>query len=132
VDGIDIGNAEAPGREQLILVGGAARLRGPERRGARRVDDALDGRAQAFLEHGLRPAYVDVEEPLHVRGPEGPQPRGVKDALHALERPAHRAPIQDVAGDPLHVEVADQLVVGSVLHGQAQVVAAFVEKPRDV
>jgi hypothetical protein len=56
----------------------------------------------------------------------------VEDAVDALDRSANRAPVEDVAAHTLDVEVADQLVVGAVLDGEPQVVAAVGQEVGDV
>ena len=116
------------GGEELALVGGAASLRRPQRRGARGEHHPSHARAQALAEHRPHASHVHLEQPLGVRRAHGGHARRVEDLVDTLQRPPHRATVEQVAPHPLDVEVFDRRGVRALPDRHAQVLAAIGER----
>ncbi|MFN8201714.1 MAG: hypothetical protein U0S48_04055 [Solirubrobacteraceae bacterium] len=56
----------------------------------------------------------------------------MEHAVHAAHGPAHRGAVEQVGDDDLAVESGEVVAARRTPHGQAQIVAALGEQPRDV
>ena len=130
--GVDVGDAEAPGGERLVLVGGAAGTRRADRADRRRHDHALDSGAQRLLADDPGAGDVDLEDALDVGGPHRGRPRDVEDPVDVLERTAHRAALGDVSGAALELDLAEMVEARALAGEQPQVVPALGERGHDV
>ena len=130
--GVDVGEAEMPDLEGRRLVGGAARLRDPDRAHGRGVDQALDPGGERLLEHEPGAPQVGGEDRVAVGGAQRGPAGDVEHARDALHRPAHGAPVGDVAHGALELEPGERLEVGAAPDEQPQVVAALGQRARDV